>query len=417
MKFGRMIYDQKVGFDNKSVFCNYGDIIQIEALDYLYRYMKIPEEKIVDINIYEMPNYDGEYLILPINCCLWTCDEEYFMPASRKIIPVFLGVHFRIPPTSKKSIEYLRKYAPIGCRDYSTYNMMESLGIPSYLNGCMTATLPKRMIQPSSGKVFMVDIPEKLEDYIPVDVRNKIEYISQIEYFSDDEKTKYKKTRIKTLDLYEKYQKEASLVVTSRLHCASPCMAMGIPVIITRNEMSCRFEWINKYLNVYCPSDFDKIEWNPEPIEYEDMKIKILSYNADKIRRTYEYYENMLGISEFYEGCDSLSALTIPEQFTDIIRKSGKKSFIIWGVGGYLGNAIYRIIERDCPEIEFAVAVDEYKDCVFHGKRTIRSNDLEMYPDSFVFVATASGLPMAERKLAELGYKKGQDYIDFGYLN
>ena len=417
MKYGRLIYDEKSGIDNKQVFCNYGDNIQIAALDNLYHYMNIPDSEIININIYDLPNYDGEYAILPMNCCLWTCDPSYFLPASHKIIPVFIGTHFRIPPTDPSAIDYLKRFSPIGCRDYSTYQMMLDLNVPSYLNGCMTAALPKRRHTPSQKKVFFVDVPDSLFNYVPEDILKYSEIVSQVDFFSNDIDAAFYKTHKKTHSLYDIYRTNATLVVTSRLHCASPCMAMGIPVIIARENHSCRFEWINKYLRTYTPDLFDQIDWNPPSIDLEDFKRRLLHYNAKRVADAFDQYKDMCEISEFYEGCDHTTALSVPEQFLSSLQHSGKKEYIIWGVGGYLGNAIHQIIQKEYPDAKLVAAIDEFKDCSFHGLQTIRSDQLEKYPEAFVFIATSSGTPMAEKKLQSLGRLPNRDYFGFSSLD
>lgn len=42
--------------------------------------------------------------------------------------------------------------------------------------------------------------------------------------------------------VYKEYRRQATLIITSRVHVALPCMAMGIPVIFAKNEYSYRFE-------------------------------------------------------------------------------------------------------------------------------------------------------------------------------
>ena len=46
---------------------NIGDYAQILAVDNLYCRMGIPNEEIIYIEYYDLFDYDGEYVILPIN--------------------------------------------------------------------------------------------------------------------------------------------------------------------------------------------------------------------------------------------------------------------------------------------------------------------------------------------------------------
>lgn len=66
-------------------------------------------------------------------------------------------------------------------------------------------------------------------------------------------------------ELIKRYSK-ARLVVTSRLHCALPCVALGTPVIfVPKDKNDIRFKGYNEFLNIYSPEDLQKIDWNNPP--------------------------------------------------------------------------------------------------------------------------------------------------------
>ena len=54
--------------------------------------------------------------------------------------------------------------------------------------------------------------------------------------FHQNYSPRYTKIYRETEKLFQRYKKEAALVVTSRLHCASPCRALGIPTILEMEE-------------------------------------------------------------------------------------------------------------------------------------------------------------------------------------
>lgn len=417
MKVGRLVYDKKQGEMTKNVFCNYGDNVQTLALDTIITEM-FPKEQIVDINIYDLPMYAGdEYVLLPINANFWTCDELYFLPASDKIIPVFTAVSFQIPPTSPKAITYLKKWEPIGCRDYETLMMMRDLGIESYLNGCVTLTLPKREVEPKQKKIFLVGLSDKVVEKLPDEILKYAEVVDQIVYYDDDWSGRAEITDNKAKQLYKRYHDEATMIITSKLHCASPCMAMGIPTIIIREKKSCRFEWINKLTEVYTIDDMQNINWSPQALDFEDLKDNIRNIITRRISEVYEKYLPVLKVSEFFESCEHEEALSVTEQIVKAVRSSGKKQYIIWGVGGYLANAIYQILEEKCPDVELAGAIDEYKDCTFHGFQTRRSQCLQEWKDKFVIVTTATGTPDAVEYMNSLGFEAWKDYYTFSMIN
>lgn len=417
MKIGRLVYDKKQEDMSKRVFCNYGDNIQTLAMDYILREL-FPEEQPVNVNIYDLPTYNGEYVLLPINANFWTCDEHYFLPASDRIIPVFIAVSFQIPPMSPGAVSWLKKWEPIGCRDYETLSMMRKLGIKSYLNGCVTLTLPKRTVEPAQKKTFLVGLGGKeLFEYLPEKLRCNIEIIEQTTYYQNDSDGSALMTDERTKQIYQRYHDEAALVITSKLHCASPCIAMGIPTIVIRRQKSCRFEWINKLIKVYTPEEIDKINWSPEALNIEDLKEQMRHVIRGRIAKAYETYASPLGVSEFFEGCEHKEALSVTEQIVNAVLDSGKKEYVIWGVGGYLGNAIYQILSEQCSDVKLAGAIDEFKDCMFHGFQTVRSSGFAQWKDKFVIVATATGTPEAVVKMDSLGMEAGRDYFTFSMIN
>ncbi len=56
-------------------------------------------------------------------------------------------------------IAFLKKNAPVGCRDLYTKSLLEAHGIAAYFSGCMTLTLGKDYVVPDAGHkgVYVVD--------------------------------------------------------------------------------------------------------------------------------------------------------------------------------------------------------------------------------------------------------------------
>lgn len=115
-----------------------------------------------------------------------------------------------------------------------------------------------------------MDVPIEAEKFIPKDIREHSEIMTQQYYFSADMSIDKILDTIKSQ--YCKYAREAKLVVTSRLHVASPCMAMGIPVVFTKNQIDARFGWIDNYIPLYDLKSYEKINWEQGPVEYEEDK-------------------------------------------------------------------------------------------------------------------------------------------------
>lgn len=104
-------------------------------------------------------------------------------------------------------------YFPIGARDRYTVELLNHFGVESQFVGCATLTLPK-YDGPRSGECI-VDSTDRTP-HIYHEIPSETTWERQLEMAN------------KLLEMY----KTAELVVTSRLHVALPCLAMGTPVLI-----------------------------------------------------------------------------------------------------------------------------------------------------------------------------------------
>lgn len=198
---------------------------------------------------------------------------------------------------SCKKIQYLRKHK-IGTRDMHTSHLLDSAGVNTYISGCLTLTLSNfsskalESSDPHSSElksnVYVVDThilePELLRQHVPEHILYSAEYICHgtNQLLSQSEKEKL------ALQLLAKYQ-NARLVITSRLHCALPCIAFGTPVIFLYKNMRIdpRFDNRMKKLlgnGVDLPKDWD---WaNPKlpahTLELRDRIAKKLKKRINK---------------------------------------------------------------------------------------------------------------------------------------
>lgn len=209
-------------------------------------------------------------------------NKNLWLP-NKSILSIFVGTHF-----NGSTIDYLRhflSYRPayfsnkkIGCRDLWTLEHCKKLGLDAYLSRCLTLTLPKRNTQ-SHSKVFLTEIPDAWLQYIPSDIISNSESISQrtVSLNSWDTADYYKAAE----ELLQKYKNEASMVITTALHCAAPCVAMGIPVVLIAakpKENMSRFTALNNIIPIYTAQDLyeGKIDFNPKEPNIEDLKKMML---------------------------------------------------------------------------------------------------------------------------------------------
>jgi hypothetical protein len=273
MKYGLLTYKETINL------FNIGDYIQSLAAK---RFLPKIDAY---INREEMASYQGESVKLILNGW-FTHNVQNWVP-SNKILPLFISFHINSSSApfilNSNGLAYLKKYQPIGCRDHFTVNLLKTTGIEAYYSGCLTTTLDHYAVPDNertddvyivdpfysypdlstlfnswkyfvrgivSGDVFKLGKKHKhmMNIFTPQFLKNaKYEtHLLPADQYSDEEKFNIAEKLLK------KYAK-AKLVVTSRIHCALPCLAMGTPVIFINAFNSfvdtCRFDGISNLFN------------------------------------------------------------------------------------------------------------------------------------------------------------------------
>lgn len=397
MKFANLELDSNKQMEN------IGDWVQIFAIEHLYEYMGIDKNEIVAIKISELNTYDGEYVILPINYPLYG-----YYQLSSKIIPVYLGIS--VISGSVADGLRLKNFQPIGCRDYHTMLELQKVGLETYYGGCLTITFPKRNSS-SASKTFIVDVSDNVLQKIPREIKENAEYVKHV-YYKEECGGKEK-----AREIYRRYMQEAGLVITSRIHCAQPCLAAGIPVVFICEIKSFRYEVIRQFLPIYTLEDMDRIEWSPEPLEMEDHKKRMLEYAASRVWSVYKQYKNMCELSDFYlSGPRFLGEIDSVWAFQKYIKENWNKvdaiQYAIWGIT-QCAEVIYEWIAQNYPNAELAQVIDAKKTEVFHGVYPQAVNSLANC-DIPVFVTAGSANPVAEGVFKEYNVK--QYVICYGSL-
>ena len=285
MKYGLLTYDE-----NKRFF-NVGDNIQsLAAKQFLPKVDSL-------LNREKLADYEDEQTKLIMNG--WFTHNTTNWVPSDKIDPLFVSFHLNNTAApamlNDKGVAYLKKHAPIGCRDKFSVKTLKSKGIDAFFSGCLTLTLDSYKVNDSerdnniyivdplynyprnekvfynfkafirsilNGKLFQLGKKKKhIKNFIDKDLINSATHINQeppSNKYTDEEKFEMAE------DLLNKYAR-AKLVITSRIHCALPCLAMGTPVIfITGFDSfvdSCRFDGIIEL--------FNRIDVNPKTGEYK----------------------------------------------------------------------------------------------------------------------------------------------------
>lgn len=273
MKYGLLTYRE-----GKEKY-NVGDYVQSLAAKQF-----LPE---VDqyLNREKLGEYYGSEIKLIMNG--WFTHNIHKWVPSEPINPLFVSFHLNSTAApfmlSDRGIAYLKQHQPIGCRDKFTVQILKEKGIDAYFTGCLTLTLDNYKVDdsergddiyivdpfynyPTTDKLFLTPkhfvkgvlkgdafnlnkIQKQLKKVVHKDVLASAKYVTQILPVgkqTDDEKFAYAEECLK------KYAK-AKLVITSRIHCALPCLAMGTPVIFLNSFNTfvdtCRFDGIIELFN------------------------------------------------------------------------------------------------------------------------------------------------------------------------
>ena len=282
-------------------------------------------------------------------------------PPSGKINPLFISMHIvpciADKMLTEDSIAYLKRFEPIGARDLNTKQILESYNVASYFSGCLTLTLGLKykctqktddvyFVDPyyelGKGKKFFLGWNILIALYWAVRYHSRLsnlrntfvyEYQSIIKRISpsldrlihlasfyasysklfDDEvlfNAQYITHNVRQSDFhYDNDEKmeyarhlircyaKAKLVITSRIHCALPCLGVETPVIFVNSENlekgygrggSCgRFGGLIELLNVALWTS-KGVKINPPSLIGSLIKGKIrmksLVHNSDKYR-------------------------------------------------------------------------------------------------------------------------------------
>lgn len=200
----------------------------------------------------------------------WFLYHKFNWPPAQSILPLCVSMHFT--PNDYMSInyqyldgiggEYLKNYQPVGCRDQSTYDILTQKGIGAYLSGCITLTLElhKQRKRDTEKYICAVDIDEEAENRIKALTDGKNIEIRKTTHLVDykEHPIAWQERMCRVEELLDLYQ-SAHCIVTKRLHCALPCLAMGVPVLLLLDEKKddmTRYSHFVDLLHVSSTEDF-----------------------------------------------------------------------------------------------------------------------------------------------------------------
>lgn len=407
---------------------NLGDDIQTHAVEHLYACMGIPPEQIVRLNRYDFHDYDGRhgYVLMPM-CGYFTLgNAQSPLPLSPYIIPVYFSFGLSSEVDDPADLEHFRRHEPIGVRDERVMQMFRERGIAAFVSGCVTITFPRRERAPVDGKVFLVDVPDELLEHLPAELAGKVERLTHVYPYERIPSDQQEADRLDALarELCRRYAEEGALVVTSRLHCAAPCIAMGVPTIVAAHNISDRFAWLDRYVKIHTPESFGEIDWNPVVPDIEEAKQMIRDAAIRQIEAARARWAPLTEISAFYEARERSQYNHLMTQALERLLPAGSAPlhFAFWGANTH-GVRLSRAIRALRPGSELVVVVDEFLSAdSFCGVPVVRSSFLDELREQgvYVFISTFAGRDYAEAHLQEKGVQYGclfEDQLTFHALS
>lgn len=198
-----------------------------------------------DVRLYTAHRDASNYQAFPEGT--WTLAFGWYMhplfglrhdfPLHPNLRPILVSFHCnKRELLSAEAIEYLRRYGPVGCRDWTTVDLLVSLGVPAFFSGCLTTTVDTLFAdstQPARRATIYVDMPP---DKVPPG--------------ADTAKHSYGAVKRRELvdnlrdavDLLRRYREGYTKLVTSRLHCYLPARSLGLTVDFQpKNRADVRF--------------------------------------------------------------------------------------------------------------------------------------------------------------------------------
>lgn len=245
----------------------------------------------------------------------WYIHNRYRFPPSPYIIPFFTSCHFSslddmygvtTEYMEDYAAEYMKRYEPIGCRDKVTETLLSNNGIKTYRSHCLTLTIPKIEGIKKEKKIILVDVSEKIKEKVKETYDGEIKEITHSLDKNKNSKLSYEKRMNNVENLLKEYQ-GAEMVITTRLHCALPNLALEVPVLLIYDDdnydVVSRIGDFRKLLD-YC-SEEDFLQGGLEKYFIKTPKKKHLKIRNDLINR----------IQQFINEKPEVSKLDMEEEF------------------------------------------------------------------------------------------------------
>ena len=227
----------------------------------------------------------------------WMWRPKHF-PPSPDIDPLLLSVHLRKGAHDRlvtgKAKNYLVEHGPVGCRDQRTLELLSEHGIPGYLSGCLTLTLPRDPGVVRRDYVLAVDCPAEVVAELRRRTRRPVYPLTRILSVAFTAKQ-----RLDVARLFLRLFQSAHLVVSPCLHVTLPSLALGTPVLRIDDgdgdmDAYARFAGIEHLLHTRTVGEFLA---DPDAYDLDDPPANPTAYLAMR--------EELVRVAAGFTGCDA----------------------------------------------------------------------------------------------------------------
>lgn len=231
----------------------------------------------------------------------WFMHQPERWPPSKLLDPLIISFHLTneifgrynkngISPSATvlgaRGIEYLKRYEPIGARDLHTLQQLRDAGVEAYFSGCLTLTLALDNTPPRGDDVYAVNVSEEVIASLARGYRGPVTALTHVTPVGADDKMQQAEA------LLRKYA-SAHCIVTSRLHCALPCLALGTPVLFIESARDrYRFDGLRDLLHTTSESgflsneaSFDPNDPSPNGTGWREYRDRLIANCEEFVRR------------------------------------------------------------------------------------------------------------------------------------
>lgn len=149
-------------------------------------------------------------------------------PYHPSVRPLFVSFHVNRPEMlTDQAVAYLREHGPVGCRDWTTVDLLLSAGVDAFFTGCLTTTVsavfPQRdEVGADADLTALIDVPSA--------VASKVQGPTEVVTHAGQE---FREAGLvegvhAARELLDRYQRRYAQVVTSRLHSYLPATSLGV---------------------------------------------------------------------------------------------------------------------------------------------------------------------------------------------